>query len=81
MQLTDEQQAAITLAVNDGPALACLTGGPGTGKTTVPAGLLKALPRAGVTTISASDAVQQAATPHGWRAGRSVAAKIRRRRL
>ena len=48
MQLTDEQQAAIDLAVEQGPPLACLTGGPGTGKTTTLRELLKAAGRRGL---------------------------------
>lgn len=40
MKLTTEQQAAVDLAVHQGPPLACLTGGPGTGKTTTLRALL-----------------------------------------
>lgn len=48
MQLTDEQQAAVRLATQDAPPLACLTGGPGTGKTTTLRQLLQAAGAAGL---------------------------------
>lgn len=46
--LTDEQQALVDLIANERPRIACLTGGPGTGKTTVVRALLDALRAQGV---------------------------------
>lgn len=54
MQLTDEQRAAIDLAVVEGPPLACLTGGPGTGKTTTLRQLLEAAGAAGLRSACAA---------------------------
>lgn len=48
MQLTEEQQRAVDLVVHKGPSLACLTGGPGTGKTTCLKALLEEAGRHGL---------------------------------
>lgn len=54
MQLTDEQETAIRMAVQDRPPLLCLTGGPGTGKTTTLRELLAAAGRVGLQTACAA---------------------------
>lgn len=54
IRLTDEQQAAIRMVVRQGPPLCCLTGGPGTGKTTTLRELLAAAGKAGIRSVCAA---------------------------
>jgi len=54
IDLTDEQRGAVSLVVDGAPRLACLTGGPGTGKTTTLRELLGAADAAGLRSACAA---------------------------
>ncbi|MBX3465310.1 MAG: AAA family ATPase [Planctomycetes bacterium] len=59
--LTDEQQALVDLVTQQQPRIACLTGGPGTGKSTVIRSLIDALRHQGMATALAAPSGKAAA--------------------